>query len=68
MSVPKLRRGGYLGVSRYALAGDSGRILTGSSDGGKRKDTVRVKIQRTNEHGLQSLIADLNRTLKDWFE
>jgi RNA-directed DNA polymerase len=32
------------------------------------KDTVRAKTQRRNGHSLDAIIADLNRSLKGWFE
>ncbi len=34
----------------------------------KFKDTIRAKTRRTNGHSLQAIIADLNRTLRGWFE
>jgi len=33
----------------------------------KLKDTIRAKTKRTNGHGLQEIIADVNRTLRGWF-
>lgn len=35
---------------------------------GKLKDTIRAKTKRTNGHSLPVIIADLNRTLRGWFE
>lgn len=32
------------------------------------KDTIRAKTKRTNGHSLPVIIADLNRTLRGWFE
>jgi RNA-directed DNA polymerase len=34
----------------------------------KLKDAVRAKTKRTSGHSLPSIIADLNRTLRGWFE
>ena len=34
----------------------------------KLKDTIRAKTKRTNGHSLQTIIADVNRTLTGWFE
>ncbi len=34
----------------------------------KLKDTLRQKTKRTNGHSLDFIIADVNRTLKGWFE
>jgi RNA-directed DNA polymerase len=34
----------------------------------KLKDTVRAKTTRTSGHSLPMIIADLNRTLRGWFE
>jgi RNA-directed DNA polymerase len=34
----------------------------------KFKDTVRAKTRRTAGHSLSVIIADLNRTLRGWFE
>jgi RNA-directed DNA polymerase len=34
----------------------------------KFKDTIRAKTKRTNGHSLESVIADVNRTLAGWFE
>jgi RNA-directed DNA polymerase len=34
----------------------------------KLKDTVRAKTKRTSGHSLLMIIADLNRTLRGWFE
>jgi RNA-directed DNA polymerase len=34
----------------------------------KFKDTIRVKTKRTNGHSLQTIIDDVNRTLRGWFE
>ena len=34
----------------------------------KLKATIRAKTQRTNGHSLQSIIADVNPTLRGWFE
>jgi RNA-directed DNA polymerase len=34
----------------------------------KFKDTVRAKTPRGNGHSLDAIIADLNRSLKGWFE
>ena len=34
----------------------------------KLKDTVRAKTKRTSGHSLPMIIADLNRTLRGWFE
>ena len=34
----------------------------------KLKDAVRQKTRRTHGHSLASIIADLNRTLRGWFE
>jgi RNA-directed DNA polymerase len=33
----------------------------------KLKGTIRAKAKRTNGHGLQEIIADVNRTLRGWF-
>lgn len=35
---------------------------------GKFKDTIRAKTKRTNGHSLQAIIADVNRTLRGWYE
>jgi RNA-directed DNA polymerase len=35
---------------------------------GKFKDTLRGKTRRTNGHSLQAIIADVNRTVRGWFE
>jgi RNA-directed DNA polymerase len=35
---------------------------------GKLKDTIRAKTQRTNGTSLATIIADVNRTLRGWFE
>ena len=34
----------------------------------KVKDTLRAKTKRTNGHSLACIIADVNRTLRGWFE
>ena len=34
----------------------------------KFKDTIRGKTRRTNGHNLQAIIANVNRTLRGWFE
>ena len=34
----------------------------------KLKDAVRAKTKRTSGHSLGVIIADLNRTLRGWFE
>ena len=34
----------------------------------KFKDTIRVKTKRNNGHGLQMIIAGVNRTMAGWFE
>jgi RNA-directed DNA polymerase len=34
----------------------------------KLKDTIRAKTKRTAGHSLSVIIADLNRTLRGWFE
>jgi len=34
----------------------------------KFKDTVRAKTKRTNGHSLQTIIEDVNRSVKGWFE
>jgi RNA-directed DNA polymerase len=34
----------------------------------KLRDKVRAKTRRTNGHSLEAIIADLNRTLRGWFE
>ena len=34
----------------------------------KFKDTIRRKTRRANGHSMQFIIADVNRTLKGWFE
>jgi RNA-directed DNA polymerase len=34
----------------------------------KFKDTIRAKTKRTSGHSLPMIIADLNRTLRGWFE
>ncbi len=34
----------------------------------KFKDTIRGKTKRANGHSLQAIIADINRTLRGWFE
>lgn len=34
----------------------------------KLKETLRQKTKRTNGHSLQFIIADVNRTLRGWFE
>jgi RNA-directed DNA polymerase len=34
----------------------------------KLKDAVRTKTKRTSGHSLPTIIADLNRTLRGWFE
>jgi RNA-directed DNA polymerase len=34
----------------------------------KLKDTLRAKMKRTNGHSLQFIIADVNRTLRGWFD
>lgn len=35
---------------------------------GKLKDAIRAKTKRTNGNSLQTIITDLNRTLRGWFE
>ena len=35
---------------------------------GKFKDTIRAKTRRTQGHSLKVIIADVNRTLRGWFE
>jgi RNA-directed DNA polymerase len=35
---------------------------------GKFKETIRRKTHRTNGHSLNMIIADVNRTLRGWFE
>jgi RNA-directed DNA polymerase len=35
---------------------------------GKLKDTIRAKTRRCNGQGLTAIIANLNRTLRGWFE
>jgi len=34
----------------------------------KFKDTIRGKTKRTNGHSLQTIIEDVNRSVKGWFE
>ena len=34
----------------------------------KFKDTMRAKTRRTQGHSLKEIIADVNRTLRGWFE
>lgn len=34
----------------------------------KIKDTIRDKTKKTNGHSMQTIIADLNRTLRGWYE
>jgi RNA-directed DNA polymerase len=34
----------------------------------KFKDAIRVKTKRNNGHSLQTIIADVNRTMSGWFE
>jgi RNA-directed DNA polymerase len=34
----------------------------------KLKDTIRAKTKRTSGHSLPTIIADLNRTLRGWYE
>ncbi|HYK87341.1 MAG TPA: group II intron maturase-specific domain-containing protein [Acidobacteriota bacterium] len=34
----------------------------------KFKDTIRAKTKRTNGHSLQTIIEDVNRSVKGWFE
>lgn len=34
----------------------------------KFKETIRGKTRRTNGHSLQAIIADVNRTLRGWYE
>lgn len=34
----------------------------------KLKDTIRAKTKRNNGHSLEAIIADVNVTLKGWFE
>lgn len=34
----------------------------------KFKDTIRGKTKRTSGHSLQAIIADVNRTLRGWYE
>jgi RNA-directed DNA polymerase len=34
----------------------------------KFKETIRGKTKRTSGHSLQAIIADVNRTLRGWFE
>ncbi len=34
----------------------------------KLKDAIRAKTRRTNGHSLNMIIADVNRTLRGWFE
>jgi RNA-directed DNA polymerase len=35
---------------------------------GKFRDAIRGKTKRTNGHSLNAIIADVNRTLRGWFE
>jgi RNA-directed DNA polymerase len=50
----------------YHFAGEQRRPRAKSLK--KFKDTVRVKTKRTSGHSLPMIIADLNRTLRGWFE
>jgi RNA-directed DNA polymerase len=34
----------------------------------KLKETIRAKTKRTTGHGLQTIILDVNRTVRGWFE
>jgi RNA-directed DNA polymerase len=34
----------------------------------KFRDTIRAKTKRTSGHGMACIIADVNRTLRGWFE
>ena len=34
----------------------------------KFKDTIRAKTKRTSGHSLPTIITDINRTLRGWFE
>jgi len=34
----------------------------------KLKDAIRAKTKRTNGHSLECIVADVNRTLRGWFE
>lgn len=50
----------------YHFAGEQRRPRSKSLK--KFKDTVRAKTKRTSGHSLPMIIADLNRTLRGWFE
>jgi RNA-directed DNA polymerase len=46
----------------------SGRRVPRQKSLAKLKDTVRAKTKRTRGDSLAMVIADLNRTLRGWFE
>jgi RNA-directed DNA polymerase len=47
---------------------DKGKRYPRTKSVQKLKDTLRAKLKRTNGHSLKTIIADINPTLKGWFE
>jgi RNA-directed DNA polymerase len=47
---------------------EAGRRWPRAKSRKKFRDTVRAKTKRTSGHSLPYIIADLNRTLRGWFE
>lgn len=47
---------------------ECGRRLPRKASLQKLKDTIRRKTRRTSGHSLEAIIADVNRTLRGWFE
>jgi RNA-directed DNA polymerase len=50
----------------YRFEGDTRRPRDKSLE--KFKDTIRAKTKRTSGASLNQIIADVNRTLRGWFE
>ena len=47
---------------------EAGKRWPRSKSRKKLRDTIRAKTKRTSGHGMTQIIADVNRTLRGWFE
>ena len=47
---------------------EAGRRWPRSKSRKKLRDTIRAKTKRTSGHSMTQIIADVNRTLRGWFE
>jgi RNA-directed DNA polymerase len=47
---------------------EAGKRWPRSKSRKKFRDTIRAKTKRTSGHSMTQIIADVNRTLRGWFE